>query len=542
MKILIKSAILLLGLLSSIAGNCQPSAPSLRPKGNGMELLVNGKPFLVLGGELGNSTATTMENMISVWPKLRSMNLNTVLIPVYWELIEPEEGKFDFSLPASLITEARKNELKIVFLWFGSWKNSMSTHIPPRMKTDTAKYARAMDDKGIKQEILSPFSENNLAADLQAFQKFMEFLRDFDSKDQTVVMVQVENETAMLPVARDHSPLAEEAFLKDVPWELIHYMHANIDKLVPELLNAWKEQGYKTTGNWETVFGKSLFTDEVFMAWYFSLYTNKIAEAGKKVYPIPMYVNVALNRPGKLPGSGYPAGGPLPHLMDVWKAAGNSIDFLAPDIYFSDFQHWCDLYTRQGDPLFIPEIRFDNTVAAKAVFAMGHYKALGFSPFSVETTGETETSDLAKAYALITQLTPVILANSGTDKTEGVLLSKTNPDTVIVLGNYKFTFRHEFTLGWSAGANEETWPMAAALIIQTSDNAFWLAGTGFVATLETAENPELKVGLLKVEEGRFTDGNWKVIRFLNGDQTHQGRHIRIPAGEYGIQRVDLYTY
>src|SRR4030042_5798205 len=126
------------------------------------------------------------------------------------------------------------------------------------------------------------------------------------------------------------------------------------------------------------------------MAWHFSKFANRIVEAGKNIYPLPMFVNAALNRPNREPGSGYPSAGPLPHIMDVWKAAGPSIDFLAPDIYFPDLKHWCDLYTRQGDLLFIPEHRFDQTASAKSLYAIGHYAALGFSPFSIESNLEPE--------------------------------------------------------------------------------------------------------------------------------------------------------
>ena len=159
--------------------------------------------------------------------------------------------------------------------------------------------------------------------------------------------------------------------------ELMQYLKKNKKILVPEFNEMWAKNGYKESGTWEEIFGKSVHTDEIFMAWYYSKYTNSIIEAGKAIYPLPMFVNAALNRPDSLPGS-YPSAGPLPHIMDIWKAAGPSIDFLSPDFYNPNFKHWCDLYTRQGNPLFIPEHRFDNTVAAKAAYAIGHYECNGF--------------------------------------------------------------------------------------------------------------------------------------------------------------------
>jgi len=542
MNILSKSVILLIVVFNIQVGNCQDQIPFLQKKDNTTQLIVDGKPFIILGGELGNSSASSVQYMQPIWPKLKAMNLNTVLVPAYWEIIESEEGKFDFSIIEQLISDARNNELKIVFLWFGSWKNSMSCYVPAWVKMNQEKFPRAKDDKLRSQEILTPFSDNNLQADLNAFEKLMNFIKDFDGKSHTVIMVQVENEIGMLPTARDYYPVANELFIKDVPAELITYMQLNKTKLVPEFRSIWEKNGFKTSGNWEEIFGKGVHTDEIFMAWYYSKYTNKIIDAGKKIYPLPMYVNAALNRPNKDPGSGYPSAGPLPHLMDIWKAAGSSIDFLAPDIYFGNFKHWNDLYTRQGDPLFIPEHRFDNTVASKSLYAIGHYNALGFAPFSIESIDKPDDEPLGKMYNLISQLMPIITSNQGQGKIEGVLLDRENQDTIIQMGEYEFTFRHEYTLGWSPGAKEDEWPLVSAIIIQTGEEEFYIAGTGIVVTFKPLNNDSINVGILKVDEGKFENNNWKILRHLNGDQTHQGRHLRIPAGEYTIQRLELYTY
>ncbi len=290
----------------------QNQLPFLKKSNFGTQLVVEGKPFYILGGELGNSTATSTASMQSVWQNLKTMNLNTVLVPIYWELIENQEGDFDFSLYKDLIAEARKNNLKIVFLWFGSWKNSMSSHAPTWVKLNQEKYPRVKDNTGRSQEILSSFSENVLQADKNAFENLMRFIKDFDEKEHTIIMIQVENEIGMLPSARDYQSLAEDVFKKEVPAELVSYLQQNKEKLVPEFLQIWKTNGYKTKGNWEEIFGKSLATDEIFMAYFYSKFSNKITEAGKKIYALPMFVNAALNRQGAEPGQ-YPSAGPLPH-------------------------------------------------------------------------------------------------------------------------------------------------------------------------------------------------------------------------------------
>ncbi|SHL78446.1 GH35 family beta-galactosidase [Flavobacterium saccharophilum] len=537
----LKKRLFLLFLIAMQFGFGQEKIPHLQKKGNKTQLMVNEKPFLILGGELGNSSATSMESMESIWPKLKDMNLNTVLTPIYWELIEKEEGRFDFSLVDDLILRARKEDLKLIFLWFGSWKNSMSSHAPAWVKLNQKKYPRVKDDKNKSHEILTPFSENNLKADINAFQKLMAHLKNYDQKEQTVIMIQVENEIGMLPTARDYCPQANEAFNKEVPAELLQYMQKNKEKLVPEFLEVWKKNGFKAKGNWEAVFGKSLQTDEVFMAWYFSKFTNAVTKAGKDSYAIPMFVNAALNAPEKKAGE-YPSAGPLPHIMDVWKAAGNSIDFLSPDFYNPSFKHWNDLFTRQGDPLFIPEHKFDKTAPFKGLYAIGHYEAIGFSPFSIESVADAKKEPLGKIYDLVRQLTPVIEASKGLHKIDGVLLDKENSLQIIQLGDYEFTFKHDYTLNWSDGAKEETWPTTSAIIIELAPNEFYIAGSGIVVTFKPLKDKTANVGILKVDQGTFENTVWKTFRHFNGDQTHQGRHVRIAVDDFEIQKLQLYTY
>jgi beta-galactosidase GanA len=539
---LINKFIVCIIFLTSQIGFSQNRIPHLQKQGNTTQLIVDNKAYLILGGELGNSSFTSLEYMKPIWPKLKEMNLNTVLAPVYWELIEPEEGIFDFELIDQLIKEARDKDLKLVLLWFASWKNSMSSHAPSWVKKNQERFPRIKDDEGRSHEILTPFSENNLQADLKAYQALMKHIREIDGKEHTIIMIQPENEIGMLPTARDYHPLANKKFKEDVPMEFIEYLKKNKENLVAEFNERWSKNGYKESGTWEEIFGKGPHTDEIFMAWYYAKFTNTIAEAGKAIYPLPMYVNAALNRPGWLPGN-YPSAGPLPHLMDVWKAGGPSIDFLSPDLYFPNIKHWCDLYIRQGNPLFIPEHKFDNTVAAKAAYTIGHYEAIGFAPFSIESTGDPENEPLGKMYNLITQLTPIIASHHGQNKIEGVLLDKENQETILKLGNYEFTVRHSYTLGYESGSKNDTWEPAGAIFIQTGKNEFYLAGSGVVITFKNIKNPDLNVGILKAEEGRFENNNWKVIRHLNGDQTHQGRHIRILLADgFLIQRFELYKY
>jgi len=544
-----KNILVILAFFLSSYLSSQPNHPYLQIKGNTTQLIVKGEPYLILGGELGNSTATTMEYMKPVWSKLKDLNVNTMLVPIFWELIEEDEGKFNFTLVDELILEARNNNLKIVILWFGSWKNSMSSHVPGWVKKNQDRFPRIKDENARSHEILTPFSENNLQADLKAFVKLMEHIKAFDENENTVIMMQVENEIGMLPSARDYYPLANKAFEEQVPKSLMQYLQKNKDILTEELLVRWDNNGNKSSGTWEEVFGEGIETDEFFMAYYYSKFTNKLIEAGKAIYPLPMFVNAALNRPGRVAGKSYPSAGPLPHVIDFWKAAGPAIDFFSPDFYTTRFKHWNDLYTRNGNPLFIPEHRFDNTVAPKAIYAIGHYEAIGFCPFSIESKEEELNEPLRKAYDLLDQLSIIITSFQGQEKIDAVLLDKEIEESVLRFGDFEFTVKHSYTLGYEANSKNEVWETSGALIVQTGENEFYLAGSGVVITFKNLKNPDLNVGILKTEEGKFVskdsfgeNNKWKVIRHLNGDQTHQGRHIRIFFDDYSIQRFELYNY
>jgi len=527
--------------------HAQVHMPRLVRNDNYFQLLVDDQPYLIFGGELGNSSASSDEYMRPIWPKLKAMNLNTVIAPVYWELIEPAEGKFDFSLLDSLGKNARLNKMKLVLLWFGSWKNSMSCYAPGWVKTNTKRFPRSVDKNGVKQEIITPFNKNNLGADKSAFVKLMQHIKETDNKQNTVIMIQVENEIGMLPSARSYDEDANKAFEQPVPEKLINYLENHKANLADEVKSLWGKNGYKTSGNWEDVFGKSLSTDEIFMAWHYARYANEIAAAGKAIYNLPMYVNAALNHPGWKPGI-YPSGGPIPHLIDIWKAGAPDIDLLAPDIYFPDFQHWADQYDRHdlhdqdaANPLFIPEIRFEKGDDAKAFFAFGNYNCLSFSPFSIESTDHPETEAIGKAYTILRQISNLITTYQPKGNVAGFLVSKDSSTRIDTMGNYRLTVKHDYTLGWSPGAGNSSWPLSGCVVIEVSPDEFYVAGTGVVITFQSI-TPGKRASFFRIDEGKFENQKWISGRRMNGDQDHQGRHVRIPVDQFGIQRVKLYQY
>lgn len=515
--------------------------PYLEKKGTTSQLMVNGKPFIIRGGELANSSASSTKFMRkNVWPVVKKMNLNTVLAPVYWELIEPEEGKFDFRLVEDIINDARRNNMKLVFLWFGAWKNSMSCYAPAWVKTDVERFPRALAQNGQQQEIVTPFSENLYKADEKAFTQLLKKIKEFDGQQNTVIMVQVENEIAMLPSARDYSQLAEKEFTNTVPALLTNYLSTHKAHLTPHLSQYWNGE---TNGTWSELFGTTIYGEEIFQAWFYATYVNRLVEAGKAVYNIPMYVNAALNRAGRLPGE-YPSAGPIPNLIDIWKAGAPAVDMLSPDIYFDEFVYWTTPYYRDDNAVFIPEHQFNSTVGAKSLYAYGKLHALGFSPFSIENPTHIDNpaeEPIAKTYAIIKQIEPLLNQYRGSKKMTAVLLDKTTPTDTLTLGKYQIVAKHYNTLSWAPMKNAENWEMGGAIIFATAENEYIVAGTGVVLTFATLDK-EKRAGILSVDEISYKNGKEVLGRRLNGDEDHQGRHLSISDGSWEIQKIKLYPY
>lgn len=516
--------------------------PYLKKQGTATQLVVKNQPFLMLGGELGNSTASSLEDMEQACIKLQKMRLNTMLVPVYWELTEPREGIYDYTLVDSIIKLARRYDLKVVFLWFGVWKNSMSCYAPMWVKENYGKYPRALTKSGKPLEILSAFDSNNLEIDKRAFRHFMGHLAETDKTEQTVIMVQVENEIGMLEDARDYCKEANKLFVSEVPAQLVDYLVKNKNKLHPALNEKWKNNGFKTKGTWSELFGEGLETDEIFMAWYYGVFVQEVAAAGKEEYNIPMYLNAALNSRGRKPGE-YPSAGPLAHLLDIWRASAPAVDFIAPDIYDPGFIDWCRQYHISGNPLFIPEIRLGNSNAAEVFYVFGEHDAMGFSPFSIESPDKPEEYPLTNSYKILHQLLPVLKEKQGYNKTNGIWFDGENTERIINKNGYTFTCRHDYTLGWNPQAKDGSkWPETGALIIELSENEYLVAGTGVVLTFADANATGMVTGIGYIDEVEFKDGKMISVRRLNGDQNHQGRHLRIPVGTWSIQYIRLYDY
>jgi hypothetical protein len=522
--------------------------PHLQKRGTATQLIVDGKPFLALAGELLNNSATGVEHMKPIWPKLAASKFNTVLAGVSWAQIEPEQGKFDFSVLDGVIQGARAHNLRLVLLWFGTWKNSLSSYPPDWLKKDFERYPRAQVSGGKSIELLSPFSDANRDADARAFAALMRHVKVVDGQQHTVIMIQVENEVGMHGDSRDRSPAADKAFDGPVPKELMDYLQKHRDTLIPEFRQVWEAAGAKTSGTWEEVFGKSAVTDGYFMAWSLGRYIGHVAEAGKAEYPLPMFLNAALYGVGRgaQPSSG---GRPWDFVMDIWRAAAPKIDILSPDIYGEgDFMAFCAKYTQSGNPLFIPETGNGPTVGVRALYAFGRHDAIGFSPFGIDREDRLGNSpDLTGVYDLLSRAAPLISKHQGDGSMSAVMLGPKDPPQKIQLGNYTFQvtywpIRYTMPLLMPGEPPAGNQPPAAAIFIAAGPDEFYAIGSGVKVTFSPNTPGPPFAGLGTVEQGAFVNGRWVPDIRLAGDDTGQGQDLFEIQRHLGIQRFTLYRF
>ncbi len=465
------ASFLLVGLTALSAPAQSNAAPHLEKRGVTTQLIVDGKPFLILGGELHNSSSSSLEYMKPIWSKLAGMGLNTVITPLSWELVEPNEGTYDFALVDGLLAQARAAHEKVVFLWLASWKNGMSSYAPVWVKRDTKRFPRVVQH-GMEIEVLSPMAAATQEADSKAFAALMQHIRQVDGQvdgsGHTVVMMQVENEVGVLGDSFDRSDAAKKEFAGPVPTELTRYLKEHHDTLYPRLKELWDENGAKVSGTWENVFGRSTRADEIFMAWHYARFIQAVAAKGKQAYDIPMYVNTWLD--GEQPGQ-FPTGGPEPWVMDVWRAAGSAIDVYSPDLYAPNFVEWCRRYHRDGNPLFIPETRGGEPAAANVFYALGEEAGFGFSPFAIEDVTDPQ-QDLAISYRAIASVMPLLAEHQAAGDVHGFLIDKEHPETDFTMNGYKVHVNRDEIFGHPSESSY-------GLVIADGPDRFLGMGRGF---------------------------------------------------------------
>jgi uncharacterized protein DUF5597/glycosyl hydrolase family 42 (putative beta-galactosidase) len=516
-------------LLLAAANLAAGPMPQLVRTGGSASLLVDGKPFIILGAQVNNSSGWP-SSIEALLPGAEAMHLNTLEVPVYWEDVEPEEGHFRFGTFDNIIRLARGRNFHLVMLWFGTWKNGTMDYAPAWVKADTERFPRMMDAGRRPVRVLTPLSDENLSADRRAFAQVMRHLKEVDGDQHTVILVQVENEPGSLFTDRDYSPPANEKFAAPVPAKLVEALG-------------------RKPGTWKQVFGAE--ADESFAAYTVSRYVDAVAEAGKKEYPLPAYVNVWLREQKNFmrPGEAYPSGGGTLNVLDIWKAMTPSLDTIAPDNYLLDYQNYVRVlagYRRKDNPLLVPETggpRF----ASNIFYALGDFDSLGYAPFGLDSVVEDgKVLDVAKAFAddcrLLGPSIPLITRLQGTGKLHSAveeqyltdrLIPSSKFDVLVQFGNLHPEYGGIF-------GTQTPGMTGRALVAELSPDEFIIIGfDAHVQFRPTRGSKEQNAQFLRVEEGTFVDGEWRADRALNGDQTFFT--VNLPS-KGAILRLKLMAY
>lgn len=499
---------LVICLFATTLLHAQSNLPHLQKKGTATQLMVNDEPFLMIAGEVHNSSASSIEYMEPIFPKLKEMNLNSVFVTLAWEQFEPKEGEYDFTLVDAILKNARENDLKVALLWFATWKNGESSYAPMWIKKDTKRFWRVKTKEGLEIETLSPFCEATKKADAKAFTALMKHLKKVDSA-RTVILIQPQNEVGMFQDI-DYNKVSLSKFEEKIPTELMNYLSKNKSKLDEYLKNAWKKSNYKTNGTWKEVFGDTPEAKTFFTTWQYANYINFIAQAGRDEYNLPMMVNAwIVQHPNQLPGE-YPNGGPVSRVIDIWKAAAPAIDIQSPDIYLPNFKEIVAMYHREDNPLLIPE---STSEVGRAYYAFGKHDAICYSPFGIEDAYNDFL--FKKSYAVLNEVQHLIKQYQGTGKMKAVLQEAGDSYQDFYMGDYKVKVMYEKPDEPSFG-----------IIIQTDEEEFTVIGMNL--TVYFTSEVKNKIGYIgQVLEGRYEDKNWVTIRMLNGDETFHNSRLRV---------------
>ncbi|MFT6870481.1 MAG: hypothetical protein ACJA2L_001742 [Polaribacter sp.] len=499
---------LLLAIAICFQVNAQKNIPHLAKNGNATQLMVDNKPFLMIAGEVHNSSASTVEYMKPLFPKLKKMNLNSVFVTLAWEQFEPKEGIYDYTLVNAIIKNAKENNLKVCLLWFASWKNGESSYTPMWVKKDTKRFFRVKTKEGKKIETMSPFCEATKKADTKAFAALMKHIKEVDT-DQTVILMQPQNEVGMFQDI-DYNDISLELFEKEVAKTLMDYLKKNKKNLETYITKAWSKNKYKTKGTWKEIFGDTPEAKTFFTTWQYATYINNVAKAGRAEYNLPMMVNSwIVQKPEDLPGV-YPNGGPVSRVIDIWKAAAPDIDIQSPDIYLENFKEIVAMYHREDNPLLVPE---STSEVGRAFYAFGEHDAICYSPFGIEDAADNFL--FTKSYEVLTEVQHLIKKYQGTGNMVGILKEGNETFRDVFMGDYKVKVMYE-------KPNEPSF----GIIIQEDNNEFIVIGMNMSIyfTSEVKKN----IGYIgQALEGRFENEIWVTTRMMNGDETYHNSRLRV---------------
>ena len=532
---------------------------------------VNGKPFFPLGGQSCNSSGYSEKTSETAFKVIKLLHGNTLEIPVYWDNIEPEEGKFNFTAVDNLLASARRYEVKLILLWFATWKNGNMDYAPAWVKSNPQRFQRVISPAGKDLWVLSSHCHATFEADKKAFTALCKHLKVKDSTEQTVIGLQIENEPGILGSDRDYGYEAQTVFDSPVPVKLITEMKKSGKGTV---YNLWQQAGGQESSTWPEIFGYA--AGELMTAWSIAGYINSIAEAGKAVYHLPMYVNVWLmEQPSwRFPGETYPSGGAISKVLDIYKWFAPSLDMIAPDNYQEDsktYEAVCAAYSRDDNPFFMPETGFIGNSQGWNIFrAIADYNLIGDGYFGVEymvnddglIRPEFQTG--ADSLRCVAAVIPLLLKYQGTGKVHAIIQEDLLWSQHLDFEGFAGLVEFGAGRGGFVGRDWKHKPIVTmpertetnrgrGLIIQASRNEFYLVGANYRLYLRPQPSmiktqsprpvvdpsPKLHGYFMSVDEGHFDqNGEFVVDLQRNGDEISRGLWVEPNIGVVRVITCD----
>jgi hypothetical protein len=457
--------------------------PSIQRVNGQSRLIVDGAPFLILGVQWESDSCFSAEEMSPLFPHAAKLGANTATLPTYWREIEPETGRYVFTMLDERIRVARENGMRVIPLWFGTYKNGCLYYTPDWIQADPETYRLAVGRDGKQLVSLCPNCEATWQRDRDALKAIMAHLREVDD-ERTVIMFQIENEPGIFKSDRCHCPTCSERF---------------------------------SAGGYAETWGAH--AAEAFSAASIATYVDRLSVEAKAIYPLPTYVNTWLSpEVGAHPGD-YPSGGAVPHMLAHFRQHLKSIDLVSPDIYstsYRNFHRLCAAYAADGNPLYISEHASSSGMRAErnVFYALGEFGALGFDPWAIDYSYPNNTGpalvdlvggewgpqaySLRDSYVAIGRAIEPIVEAQGTGK---IFTCVQEPG--------------ENVAGWAADGCDvlvsyhDREGAGRGLIIQRSPNEFLLIGLGFSVRFQRPSPDCRLVPVTGGEFGRFEGQQWR---------------------------------
>ena len=502
---------------------------------------VDGKPFFPLGAQCGTNNTYYPGGLDQFWRLAEAMRLNTAELQVFWELLEPVEGQYDFTQVDRLIQECRAHGVKMVLIWFATWRNGEMKYAPDWVKQDRQRFRRVVNEAGVEQLVLSSHCQATYEADVRALLRLVQHVKDVDGEQHTVIALQLENESGIFGAARDHGPEAEADFRRPVPQDLLAAISGCPG---PPVYAAWQANGAKPSGSWPEVFGRD--ADEFMTAWSIASYINREAAAVRRVVDLPLYVNVWMQEAGfEYPGLDYPSGGPVYKVLDIWKWATPDIDAICPDnysTYFSQFRRYCAQYQRPDNPLFIPEATSQTALNWTPFVAIGEFDCVGYGCMGhvyniVDEAGNIPEGrvGIVQSFRDLSDITPLLADYYGTGRIHALVQEPGMEERLVKIDGWDILVHFVQSLkGKEVPPRKPAGAMGAGLLVQTARNEFYVVGNDFSLEIHRAQPADARwpghaaairpqaVDYLLTEEGYFDETGWRAFNRRNGDSNDNG--------------------